>query len=451
MTKIDQFDVIVIGGGSGGIACAVRAAGYGARSMLVEEKDLGGTCVNRGCVPKKIMWNAANMAAGLYDATSYAFDINLAGFSWTQLVASRNAYVNRLQKIYQQRLADHHIETVNGRAQFIDRQTIAVGNRQFSGRHIVIATGSRPFVPGIPGAHLGITSDGFFELRQQPQHVVIVGAGYIAVEFACMLKALGSEVTLIVRREHLLNGFDVMLREHLMEEMLNDGINILSGSEVIGIERDARGGLAITCANAQTLSGIDTMIWAVGRQANTSDLNLSAAGVATAAEGHIPVDRYQNTNIDGIYAIGDVIGHHALTPVAIAAGRRLADRLFGNKPEAHIDYELVPTVIFSHPPIGTVGLDEDEALAVHGQATKCYRTRFVPMYHAVTRRKTHTAMKLVTVGSEERIVGCHIIGLGADEMLQGFAVAIKMGASKSDFDNTVAIHPTSAEELVTLK
>lgn len=451
MSEKKQFDLIAIGAGSGGIAAAVRAAEHGAKCAVIEHGSMGGTCVNRGCVPKKVMWNSAAMALSLYDATSYAFDITIEGFSWDQLVSARNAYINRLQQVYRQRLADHHIESITGTARFIDRHTVVVGEQHLGASHIVIATGSHPILPQIPGAELGITSDGFFALRQQPRRVAIVGAGYIAVEFACMLKALGSEVTLILRRQHFLGKFDAMLRDNLMEEMLNDGINILSGSQVTHVERDQDGQLTISCDNLQSLGGLDLLVWAIGRQANTSSLHLDAAGVRAEHDGHVSVDGYQNTNVEAIYAVGDVIGHHALTPVAVDAGRRLADRLFGGHADARVDYHFVPTVIFSHPPIATVGLSEDAAVAMHGHAVKTYQTRFVPMYHALTRHKTHTAMKLVTVGPEQRVIGCHIIGLGADEMLQGFAVAIKMGCTKADLDNTIAIHPTSAEELVTMR
>ncbi len=325
-----------------------------------------------------------------------------------------------------------------------------MGDTTYSADHIVIAPGARPVVPEVPGAELGITSDGFFELTQQPQRVAIVGGGYIAVELAGLLNALGSKVSLFLRRDRLLANFDAMLRDTLMEEMLKDGINILSYTQIEEIHRDEEHGLCLHCGSGQEMQGFDALIWATGREPNSDALNLGAAGVATDEQGNIPTDAYQNTNVEGIYAVGDVTGQVQLTPVAIAAARRLADRLFNNQPERKLDYENIPTVVFSHPPIGTVGLTEEEARARGGQV-KIYQTRFNPMYHAFTERKVDTAMKLVCMGGNERVVGCHIIGEGADEMLQGFAVAVKMGATKADFDNTVAIHPTTAEELVTLR
>jgi len=300
-------------------------------------------------------------------------------------------------------------------------------------------------------ADLGITSDGFFELENLPRRVAVVGSGYIAVELAGMLNALGSDVTMLLRREHLLRNFDAMLRENLMEEMLGDGIDILARTQVKHIVREDDGSLCIVCENDQRLEGFDELIWAIGRYPLSAGLNLEAAGVTCDSQGYIPTDKYQHTNVNGVYAIGDVTGRAQLTPVAIAAGRRLADRLFGGMPERYLPYETIATVVFSHPPIGTVGLTESEARDSHGEAVKTYQTRFTAMYNAFTERKQKTAMKLVTVGAQEKVVGCHVIGPGADEMLQGFAVAIRMGATKKDLDDTVAIHPTSAEELVTMR
>jgi glutathione reductase (NADPH) len=296
-----------------------------------------------------------------------------------------------------------------------------------------------------------MTSDGFFELEDLPRRVAVVGSGYIAVELAGMLNALGSDVTMLLRREHLLRDFDAMLRENLMEEMLGDGIDILARTQVKGVRRADNGTLLIECENGQRLEGFDALIWAIGRYPLTAGLALERAGVEVDADGYIPTDRFQNTNVSGVYAIGDVTGRAQLTPVAIAAGRRLGDRLFGGMPDRCLPYENIATVVFSHPPIGTVGLTESEARDKHGEAVKVYQTRFTAMYNALTGRKQKTAMKLVTVGAQEKVVGCHVIGPGADEMLQGFAVALRMGATKKDLDDTVAIHPTSAEELVTMR
>ncbi len=446
-----HYDLIAIGGGSGGLSVVERAAHYGARCAVIERGPLGGTCVNAGCVPKKIMWFAASLAHACGDAAGYGFDVELRGFDWARLKAARDGYVKGINDWYHTYLADSNIDEIPGTARFVDAHTLEVDGRRYSADHICIAVGGRPAVPEVPGAELGITSDGFFELEDLPRRVAVAGSGYIAVELAGVLNALGADVTLMLRREHLLRSFDAMLRECLMEEMLNDGIGILSGTQVRAVTRMDDGALCIECDNGQKLEGFDQLIWAIGREPLTAGLNLEAAGVATDAAGFIPTDDGENTNVPGIYAVGDVNGKIALTPVAIAAARRLADRLFGGMSERRLSYEMVPSVVFSHPPIGTVGLTEAEARERHGEAVKVYTTQFTAMYHALAAHKRQTAMKLVTVGAQERVVGCHIIGLGADEMLQGFAVALRMGATKRDLDDTVALHPTSAEELVTLR
>ncbi len=445
-----RYDLIAIGGGSGGLSVAERAAAHGARCAVVEDHRLGGTCVNQGCVPKKVMWYAATLAHSLEDARDYGFVLERGGFDWALLKQRRDAYVHGINDWYQRYLADSEIDHLAGTARFIDAHTLEVAGQRYQAEHIVVATGGVPVVPEVTGAELGITSDGFFELERQPRRVAIVGAGYIAVELAGLLRALGSEVSLILRRQQVLARFDAMLREALTEEMLADGINILSCIQLRELRRSDDGRIDLL-GDEQQLRGFDAVIWAVGRAPRTAELDLAAAGLTTDEQGFIPVDDYQNTAVAGVYAVGDVTGRAALTPVAIAAGRRLADRLFGGQPERKLDYELIPSVVFSHPPVATVGLTEGEARARHGDSVKVYQSRFTPMVHAFTRRQVKTALKLITVGARERIVGCHIIGHAADEMLQGFAVAIRMGASKRDFDDTIAIHPTSAEELVTLR
>jgi len=448
------FDLISIGGGSGGLACAQRAAEYGAKSAVIESGRLGGTCVNVGCVPKKVMWNAAGIAQALADAGDYAFEIGEAaeagGNDWSALKKKRDAYVARLNGIYERNLAAKGVAHIAGRARFLDAHTVEVNGARYTAAHVVIATGGCPDVPAVPGAGLGITSDGFFELKTRPQRVAVVGSGYVACELAAAFQALGSEAELFIRKDHLLTHFDVMLGKSLMREMLADGLAIHTGVVPAALlEQSGRKTLA--AADGREFPGYDCVLWAIGRSADVAGLELSAAGVSVDARGFVATDAFQNTNIEGVYAIGDVTGRAQLTPVAIAAGRRLSDRLFGGKPDRHLSYEMIPTVVFTHPPIGTVGLSESEARAEFGDAVKVYVADFTPMYHALTRRKVHTDMKLVCVGAQEKIVGCHIIGAGADEMLQGFAVAIRMGATKRDFDDTVAIHPTSAEELVTLR
>lgn len=446
-----HFDLIAIGAGSGGLSVAERAARYGAKCAVIESGPLGGTCVNVGCVPKKVMWYGATLAHALEDAAGYGFDLTRNGFDWGRLKAGRDAYVNGINTWYHTYLADSDIAEIPGRARFIDARTLEVNGERYTADHICIAVGGYPTVPDIPGAELGISSDGFFELEALPERVAIAGSGYIAVELAGMLNALGSEVTLLLRREHILREFDAMLRECLMEEMLNDGIDIVTSIEIAEVARQDDGKLSLHGRKGQHLDDFDQLIWAVGRTPASAGLNLEAAGVATDANGFIPSDKFENTNVEGIYALGDVNGKAALTPVAIAAARRLADRLFGGMQERHLPYENIPTVVFSHPPIGTVGLTEARAREIHGDAVKIYQTRFTAMYHALTEHKRETAMKLVCVGAQEKVVGCHIIGMGADEMLQGFAVAVRMGARKADLDDTVALHPTSAEELVTMR
>jgi glutathione reductase (NADPH) len=446
-----HYDLIAIGAGSGGLSVAQRAAMLGARCALIDAGPLGGTCVNRGCVPKKVMWCGAVLAHALDEAVDYGFDIKREGFDWATLVAKRENYIQRINKWYDTYLADAEVDRIDGCARFVKAHALEVNGQSYGADHVVIAAGGAPDVPELPGAELGITSDGFFELRQPPGRVAIIGAGYIAVELASMLNALGSQVNLYLRKQHLLRRFDVMLREAITEAMLEDGINIFPRTQVEGIEKQGNGQLALLCDEGQSTRDLDAVLWAVGRSPKTADLNLAAAGIDMNAEGFIRTDEYQNTNVRGVYAIGDITGRAPLTPVAVAAGRRLADRLFGGQPERRLAYENIPSVVFSHPPLGAVGLTEDEARETHGGSVKIYQTRFTSIYQAITRRRRKSAMKLVTVGPREKILGCHIIGPGADEMLQGFAVAIRMGATKCDFDDTVAIHPTSAEELVTMR
>jgi glutathione reductase (NADPH) len=446
----EAFDLIVIGGGSGGLASVQRAAEYGAKTVVIESGRLGGTCVNVGCVPKKVMWNASGIALGLADAADYGFGISAGGHDWGVLKQKRDAYIVRLNAIYARNLEAKGVALRQGAARLVDAHTIEVGGERLSAKHVVIATGGLPMIPAIPGAELGITSDGFFELERRPQRVAVIGSGYVACELAGSFRELGSETELFIRKDHLLTHFDVMLGKSLMREMAGQGIAIHTG--VVPAALTERSGTkTLTAADGREFAGFDCVLWAIGRSANVAGLGLEVAGVAATEEGFIDTDAFQNTNVAGVYAIGDVTGRAALTPVAIAAGRRLSDRLFGGKPDRRLDYEMIPSVVFTHPPIGSVGLSESEARARYGDSIKVYVAEFTPMYHAMTARKTRTDMKLVCTGPEEKIVGCHLIGLGADEILQGFAVAIRMGATKRDFDDTVAIHPTSAEELVTMR
>jgi len=455
MPDAHDYDLIAIGGGSGGIATCNRAGSYGARCLLIEKDDrLGGTCVNRGCVPKKVMWNAASVAHLLHDAPGYGFEVQVGGFDWNALVTKREAYIHNINKAYDTYLGKNGVTVEHGDARLIDAHTVAIGHgdaeRRFSAAHIVLAPGGAPVVPDLPGAELAITSDGFFELEEQPKRVAVIGAGYIAVELAGMLAALGSEVTLAIRHASALRNFDPMLQERLMESLEAGGVTVATGFTA---ERFERRGDAIDLVGGEerTLSGFDCVILAIGRAPSTGTLGLEAAGVTVDERGYIPVDAYQQSNVESVFALGDVTGQAELTPVAIAAGRRLADRLFDGRTDRHLDYENIATVVFSHPPIATVGLSEPAARERFGDAVTVYETAFTPMFNAFTEHRTKAAMKLVTVGEEQRVVGCHLFGPGADEMLQGFAVAIRMGATKRDLDDTVAIHPTSSEELVTMR
>jgi len=446
-----HFDLLTIGGGSGGVAISNRAASYGAKCALIESGRIGGTCVNVGCVPKKVMWNGANLMHAIDEAPDYGISVPSHRFDWTTLRRQRDQHVLDLNGIYERTLAKNGVELIHASARFVGPKTVKAGADTFTAEHIVIAVGGRPIVPELPGTGFGITSDGFFELAAQPMNVAVVGGGYTSVEIAGLLRALGSNVTMLLRRAHFLNEFDPMLREELLAQMQADGIRMITQTKIAKVEK-ASTGLRITQVNGEIVEGLDGLLWAIGRQPNTDRLDLRATGVAIDAAGAIPTDAYQATNVAGIYAIGDVIGKLDLTPVAIAAGRRLADRLFGGVIDRKLDYENIATVLFTHPPIGTIGLSEHEAVQAHGaDNVKVYETRFTPMYHAFTRRKVKCMMKLVVTGETEKIAGCHIIGPGADELMQGFAVAVHMGATKRDFDDTVAIHPTVAEELVTMR
>jgi len=447
-----HYDYIAIGGGSGGIASVNRAAMHGRKCALIEAKELGGTCVNVGCVPKKIMWHAAQIAEAIHHyGPDYGFDATVNRFDWDTLVKNRSAYIDRIHASYDTVLGKNQVDVIRGWAGFVDVRTIEVDGRRYTADHILIATGGRPLRPDIPGAEHGIDSDGFFALSELPRRTAVVGAGYIAVELAGVMNALGSETHLFVRQHAPLRNFDPLISETLVEVMQAEGPLLHTHSIPKAVLKNADGSLTLQLENGASHT-VDCLVWAVGREPYTAHLNLKAAGVQVNPLGYITVDKYQNTNVPGVYAVGDITGQVELTPVAVAAGRRLSERLFNDKPDEHLDYSNVPTVVFSHPPIGTVGLSEPEARAKFGDdAVKVYRSSFTAMYTAVTRRRQPARMKLVCVGPEEKIVGIHGIGFGMDEMLQGFAVALKMGATKKDFDDTVAIHPTAAEEFVTMR
>ncbi|WP_312241087.1 glutathione-disulfide reductase [Pantoea sp.] len=447
-----HYDYLAIGAGSGGIASINRAAMYGQKCALIEAKELGGTCVNVGCVPKKVMWHAAQIAEAMHNyGPDYGFDVTVNHFDWATLVKNRSAYIDRIHTSYNNVLGKNQVDVIKGFARFVDTHTVEVNGEKITADHILIATGGRPSHPGVPGAEYGIDSDGFFELEALPKRTAVVGAGYIAVELAGVVNALGSETHLFVRKHAPLRHFDPLLSETLVEVMELEGPTLHIHAVPKAVIKNGDGSLTLQLEDGREQT-VDCLVWAIGREPETDNMNLSVTGVELTEKGHIKVDKFQNTNVPGIYAVGDNTGAVELTPVAVAAGRRLSERLFNNKPNEHLDYSNVPTVVFSHPPIGTVGLTEPQAREKYGDSeVKVYTSSFTAMYTAVTRHRQPCRMKLVCVGQEEKIVGLHGIGSGMDEMLQGFAIALKMGATKKDFDNTVAIHPTAAEEFVTMR
>ena len=449
---VKQYDYIVIGGGSGGIASANRAGMHGKKVLLIEAGKIGGTCVNVGCVPKKVMWQASSMMEMMTrDAAGYGFDVDVKGFSFKQLVQHREKYIDFLHGAYNRGLDSNHIDRVSAYATFVDKQTIEADGETYTAPHILIATGGRPKKLGIPGEEYALDSNGFFALAELPKRVVFVGAGYVAAELAGTIHGLGAETHWAFRNERPLRTFDDMLSEKVVEHYSNDGMHIHPNATPKEIEKRASGELVIRFENGEEIV-TDCVIFGTGRQPNTDRLGLENTDVELDKNGYVKVDKFQNTTQNGIYSVGDVIGKIDLTPVAIAAGRRLSERLFNGQTELYLDYETIPTVIFTHPPVATVGLTEKEAVEKYGKENlKIYRSTFPPMYFALGEYRQKCDMKLVCVGEEEKIVGLHGIGIGVDEMLQGFAAAIKMGATKKDFDNTVAIHPTGSEEFVTMR
>ncbi|MFR2057317.1 MAG: glutathione-disulfide reductase [Streptococcus salivarius] len=449
---VKEYDYIVIGGGSGGIASANRAAMHGAKVILFEGKEVGGTCVNVGCVPKKVMWYGAQVAETLHRyAGEYGFDVTINKFDFAKLKANRQAYIDRIHGSYERGFDSNGVERVYEYARFVDPHTVEVAGERYTAPHILIATGGHALYPNIPGSEYGITSDGFFELDEVPKRTAVIGAGYIAVEVAGVLNALGSDTHLFVRKDRPLRTFDKDIVDVLVDEMAKSGPTLHTHANATEVVKNADDSLTISFDNGETIT-VDCLIWAIGRAANTSGFGLEKTGVKLTEKGTIYSDEFENTSVPGIYALGDVTGKLDLTPVAVKAGRQLSERLFNNKADAKLDYTDVATVVFSHPVIGSVGLTEEKAIAKYGpENIKVYKSSFTPMYTALGDNRQPSTMKLVTLGDDEKIIGLHGIGYGVDEMIQGFSVAIKMGATKADFDNTVAIHPTGSEEFVTMR
>eukprot|EP00300_Choanocystis_sp_HF-7_P036490 c52344_g1_i1.p1 GENE.c52344_g1_i1~~c52344_g1_i1.p1 ORF type:complete len:486 (-),score=133.03 c52344_g1_i1:61-1518(-) len=457
-----HYNLIVIGGGSGGNAGAKRAADYGAKVLLIEMDrehggmGMGGTCVNFGCVPKKVMFNTAFHAETIRNARSYGFDVPEVRFSWETVKAKRDAYVERLRNIYKTNTSKV-VNIVFGKAKFVGERTVEVNGTTYTGDHVLVAPGTRPNMPHIPGIEHAIDSDKFFQLEAQPKRVAVVGSGYIAVELAGVFHALGTHVTIFIRREHVLTKFDPMVQNIITKEYEKSGVEIVKGVKIHQIQLAEDGTKTVSVLSGDEekhFPGFDCVLFAIGRVPRTEGLNLEVAGVNVDEKGFIIVDKYENTSAPGVVALGDVTTTGwELTPVAIAAARRLGDRLFGGEPRARLEYDQIPSVVFSHPPVGSVGLSEPDAAAKYGvENIKAYTAQFTNMYYAMMEegQKQPTAMKIVCVGPEERVVGVHVVGMGADEMMQGFGVAVKMGATKKDLDSSVAIHPTASEELVTM-
>jgi len=473
----EHYDFLVIGGGSGGSACARRAAGYGARVCLIERgatysengvrtgSGVGGTCVNVGCVPKKLMFNASSLMESISGSTALtnAYGLELPNgqvrFNWEALKEKRDAYIRRLNKGYLNNWKKATITVHIGYASFTGEKSVRVQKEDgsflyISADKVLIACGGTPKMPNIPGAEYCISSDSFFDIEHQPRKAAVIGSGYIGVEMAGIFHGLGTDAHLFFRGQTVLrHGFDPFLVKTLMAEMEKHGPSLHPNSTPTSVTKAEDGTLTLTTSDGVAHSGFDCILMAIGRTPVTGGLNLASAGVDTDAGGFISVDEYENTTASDVYAIGDATtSGYELTPVAIAAGRRLADRLFKGSSEARIDYHTIATVVFSHPPIGTIGLTEPQAIERYGESNvKKKEAAFSSMLYAFSEDagKVKTGLKLVLAGPEERVVGLHCIGPFSDEMLQGFAVAVRMGATRRDFEASVAIHPTIAEEFVT--
>ena len=398
------------------------------------------------------MWYGAQVAETLHRyAGEYGFDVTINKFDFAKLKANRQAYIDRIHGSYERGFDSNGVERVYEYARFVDPHTVEVAGERYTAPHILIATGGHALYPNIPGSEYGITSDGFFELDEVPKRTAVIGAGYIAVEVAGVLNALGSDTHLFVRKDRPLRTFDKDIVDVLVDEMAKSGPTLHTHANATEVVKNADDSLTISFDNGETIT-VDCLIWAIGRAANTSGFGLEKTGVKLTEKGTIYSDEFENTSVPGIYALGDVTGKLDLTPVAVKAGRQLSERLFNNKADAKLDYTDVATVVFSHPVIGSVGLTEEKAIAKYGaENIKVYKSSFTPMYTALGDNRQPSTMKLVTLGEDEKIIGLHGIGYGVDEMIQGFSVAIKMGATKADFDNTVAIHPTGSEEFVTMR
>ena len=441
-----DFDLLVIGGGSGGVACARRAAGYGARAAVIENDRLGGTCVHRGCIPKKLLVYASHFSHDFEDAAGYGWTVGERSFDWPEMVRAKVAELDRLEGIYQRLLRDSDATLIAGTGRLLDAHTVAVGDERHRAETIVIATGGRPTMPDIPGIELAVSSDEMFDLPTFPERLVIVGGGYIACEFACIMQGLGAKVTQLYRGELLLRGFDRDLREVLCEEMRKGGVDLRLNVNAASLAHNGSA-IAVTTTTGETIQA-DQVLFATGRRPNVAGLGLETAGIETTEGGAIPVDANSYAGAAGIYAVGDVTDRINLTPVAIHEGRCIAETLYNNNPQTP-DHRDIATVVFTTPELGTVGLTEEEARQAF-PAVDIYKTRFRPLKHTLTGREETVFMKLIVDRASGRVVGCHMVGDGAGEAVQLLGIAVKAGATKAQFDATMAVHPTAAEELVTM-
>lgn len=445
-----DFDLFVIGGGSGGVRAARIAAGHGARVAIAEEYRFGGTCVIRGCVPKKLLVYASRFADDFADAVGFGWEKTEPRFDWARLIAAKDKEIARLEAIYRNGQVRAGVTIFDERAEVAGPTSVRLvrSGRTVTAGKILIATGGRPYVdPKLVGREHAITSDQAFHLAELPRHVVIEGGGYIAVEFAGIFHGLGAETTIVYRGDKILRGFDDDLRDALTEELTARGIRIVTGSVIQGIEKNGEG-LRARLGSGMVIEA-DQVMLAIGRRPLTEGLGLEAAGVALGAQGEIAVDAQSRTSVPSIYAIGDVTDRINLTPVAIREGHAFADSVFGERPWS-ADHEMIPTAVFSTPEIGTVGLPEAKAAEVHG-ALDIYKARFRPLKATLSGRAERVLMKLVVARATQKIVGCHILGHDAAEIVQMAAIAMRMGATKEDFDRTMALHPSTAEELVTMR
>ncbi|PKR55858.1 glutathione-disulfide reductase [Thalassospira marina] len=444
-----DYDLFVIGAGSGGVRAARVASGYGAKVAIAEESRVGGTCVIRGCVPKKLLVYGAHFAEDFEDASAYGWTLpGEPTFSWKMLIANKDREIDRLNGIYKKLLAGSDVELFESRAVFKDAHTLQVGDQTVTAERILIAVGGHPTVPDIPGIEHAITSNEAFHLEDQPKRIAVVGGGYIAVEFAGIFAGLGSDVSLLYRGEQILRGFDRDIRNHLAEEIVKKGIDLKVETNVTAIEKQADGSLKLALTDGSDMV-VDAVMYATGRAPNTSGLGLDEAGVETNRKGAVLISSGLQTNIDNIYAVGDVTDRVQLTPVAIKEGMAFADTVYGGKPW-HMTYQAIPTAVFSQPPVGTVGLSEEEARAKGGEVL-IFKSTFRPMRHTLSGREEKTLMKLVVDKTTDVVLGAHMVGPDAAEIIQGIGIAVRMGATKAQFDQTVAVHPSAAEEFVTMR